>query len=458
MFHKTFYGALLTACTLTFPTVGVMTSAVMAAQSVANATAERNNLSGNWILYVLQNGEKTDSARVRLQQNGNVLTGTLNELKLTGTVANGSVTGQMLRPDGKAFGGFTIQIGTQVDLHGTIRRSSGNEDILLHKIGGEDVAPQTRVFIPTKYYRVFSGSIAPVMHINSGDTVKTTTVDAGGYDMHNISRSAGGNPETGPFYVEGAMPGDTLAVTIKSLTLNRDSALSNASLIPRAVTPMYFRSEKLDDSVSGDWKLDREHGTATPAKPTEKLKNFKVALKPMLGCVGVAPGNNTSFRTQWLGPWGGNMDFHGVGQGATVYLPVAEEGALLFVGDAHAEEGDGELNGDALETSADVEFTVKVIPGGMQGEASMPRIGDSGPRVENDEYLMTMGIGGSLDEALQKATSNLAQWIERDYKLTPNEAAMVLGTSIHYEIAEVADPQVNIVAKISKAALAQISK
>jgi len=168
----------------------------------------------------------------------------------------------------------------------------------------------------------------------------------------------------------------------------------------------------------------------------------------MLGCVAVAPGNRASFRTAWLGPWGGNMDYQGVQEGTTVYLPVATEGALLYVGDAHAQQGDGELNGNALETSVDVEFTVKVIPG----------VSTSGPRAENDEYLMSMGIAGSLDDALKLATTQLAQWIESEYKLTPNEAAIVVGTSIHYEIAEVVDPQVNVVAKIKKAALAQILK
>ena len=103
--------------------------------------------------------------------------------------------------------------------------------------------------------------------------------------------------------------------------------------------------------------------------------------------------------------------------------------------------------GDALETSMDVEFTVDLIIGKTL----------SGPRAESDEYLMAMGIAGSLNEALRQATTQLARWIEADYKLAPNEAAIILGTAIHYDIAEVVDPQVNIVAKLSKAALAQVA-
>ena len=164
----------------------------------------------------------------------------------------------------------------------------------------------------------------------------------------------------------------------------------------------------------------------------------------MLGCVGVAPPANQSFRTGWLGSWGGNMDYNGLREGVTVYLPVYQEGALLFVGDGHAVEGDGELNGDALETSMDVEFTVDLV----RGKSTQ------GPRFENDEYLMASGIAGSLQEALQQATTELARWLERDYKLSANESNVVLGNVDRYDIAEVVDPQLHIVAKVSKAVLA----
>ncbi|MES1258215.1 MAG: acetamidase/formamidase family protein, partial [Acidobacteriota bacterium] len=198
---------------------------------------------------------------------------------------------------------------------------------------------------------------------------------------------------------------------------------------------------------SSEWKLDREANLAGLAKPTDRLKNFRVKLQPMLGCVGVAPPASQSFRAGWLGSWGGNMDYNEVREGVTVYLPVYQEGALLFVGDGHALEGDGELNGDALETSMDVEFTVDLI----RGKSTQ------GPRFENDEYLMASGIAGSLQDALQQATTELARWLERDYQLSANESNVILGTSIRYDIAEVVDPQVHIVAKIRKAVLATLN-
>ena len=307
-------------------------------------------------------------------------------------------------------------------------------------------SPKTHVFEPTVFQRQFAGTIAPVLHINPGDTIQTTTVDAGGKDAKGVRRSMGGNPETGPFYVEGAMPGDTLAIEFHRIRLNRDSAGSGDRIVPSAVLPNYYRNAKFDDKFDSEWRLDRTAGVGMLAKPTERLKNFRVPLQPMLGCVGVAPPNNQAFRSGWLGSWGGNMDFNGLREGTTVYLPVYQEGALLFVGDGHALEGDGELNGDALETSMDVEFTVKLI----RGQSTQA------PRFENAEYLMASGIGGSLQDALQQATTELARWLERDYKLSPNESNVVLGTSIRYEIAEVVDPQVHIVAKVSKAVLATL--
>ena len=78
------------------------------------------------------------------------------------------------------------------------------------------------------------------------------------------------------------------------------------------------------------------------------------------------------------------------------------------------------------------------------------------PRAENGEYLMALGIGGSLTDALQAATTNLARWLERDYKLNAAEVAMVLGTSMRYDIAEIVDPGVNLVAKVPKSVLSQL--
>src|SRR5262249_45276279 len=304
-------------------------------------------------------------------------------------------------------------------------------------------APRYNTFKPKEFHRLFSGAIAPVLKIYPGDTVHTWSVDSGGTDHNSVRRSLGGNPQTGPFYIEGALPGDTLVVHLKKVRLNRDSAISNSFIAGSALTPGYHQSLKNAPNIDSKWKLDRERGVAMLANPTEKLKNFSVPLRPMLGCVGVAPPRNQAFSTVDLGPYGGNLDYNEVREGATLYLPVFQAGALLFVGDGHAAQGDGELTGAALETSMEIEFTVELLQG-----KSM-----DGPRAENDEYLMVFGIGGCLQEALQFATTGLAQWIEDAYKLSSAEVAVVLGASIHYDIAEIVDPRLNVVAKIRKSVL-----
>ena len=409
------------------------------------ALARAADVNGHWKMHLVRFGEEFAAARVELKADGNKLTGTLNELKLEGTLDNDRLHITAIRPDGKEWGKFEGRLAGDV-IDGTVKQGEDEFGWKAQRASEITAAPQTHVFEPSAFQRQFAGTIAPVLHINPGDTIKTTTVDAGGKDAKGVRRSMGGNPETGPFYVEGAMPGDTLAIEFNRIRLNRDSAGSGDRIVPSAVLPNYYRNAKFEDKFDSEWRLDRQAGVGMLAKPTERLKNFRVQLQPMLGCVGVAPPNNQAFRSGWLGSWGGNMDFNGLREGTTVYLPVYQEGALLFVGDGHALEGDGELNGDALETSMDVEFTVKLI----RSQSTQ------GPRFENAEYLMASGIGGSLQDALQQATTELARWLERDYKLSPNESNVVLGTSIRYEIAEVVDPQVHIVAKVSKAVLATL--
>jgi amidase len=410
------------------------------------AAVSAADVSGKWNFNLISFGEEIDHANVELQQNGNKLTGTLNELKLDGTVQGDTLKLTATRPDGKKFGELEGHVSA-AGLTGKALRGTEEFEWTAQRHIDVKATPQTRDFTPTQFHRFFSGNIPPALHINPGDTVRTTTVDAGGRDASKKRRSNGGNPETGPFYVEGAMPGDTLVVKFNRIRLNRDSAESGGRIVGDALDSDYSESAKFDDKFSSEWKLDREAGFAMLANPSEHLKNFRVKLQPMLGCVAVAPPDKQTFRSGWLGGWGGNMDYSGIREGVTLYLPVNQPGASLFVGDGHATQGDGELTGDALETSMDVEFTVNVISG--QG-------GGGGPRAESDEYIMAMGIAGSLPDALRDATTNLARWLERDYHLTPNETAMVLGSSMRYDVAEIVDPQVNVVAKVSKAVLATL--
>jgi acetamidase/formamidase len=407
--------------------------------------ASAADVSGDWEFTAHRFNDEI-YARVNLKVEGEKLTGSLNELKFEGTVKGDTIDFKATRPGGEQFGTFH-----GVAQGGTLSGDAiwfGKEKLTwtAKRPATPPASPTVHDFEPTEFHRQFSGAIPPVMHIFPGDSVRTWTVDAGGTDKNGVRHSLGGNPETGPFYIEGAFPGDTLVIKLNKVRLNRDSAESGGEIASNAVTPDYVHDAKYDEKFNSEWKLDRERGVAMLAKPSEHLKNYTVKLQPMLGCMAVAPPAKQSFRTGYLGSFGGNMDYNQIREGATVYLPVYQPGAIFFLGDGHAAQGDGELTGDALETSMDVEFTVDLIKG----------YSTDGPRAENDDYLMSMGIAGSVGEAMQQATAQLANWLQHDYKLTPNESAIVLGSAMRYDIAEVVDPQYHVVAKAPKSALAAL--
>jgi len=383
---------------------------------------------------------------MELKDEGGKLTGKFSGDKLEGTVSGNAV--HFVAKDeegGTEEVNATLKDGT---LSGTAVFTGGEnpEHPATHTFTAtlpptrKSGAAQKLEFVPTKFYRRFSAGNEPVLRAAPGDTIHTTTVDAGGTDEKGVTRVLGGNPQTGPFYVETAEPGDTLVVHLTKLKLNRDWAISDDDIVPRGVDTEW--SVKMKDAGKPvKWHLDLARGIATVDKPTEHLKDYSVPLRPMLGCVATAPPPAAAAPgTGDSGGYGGNMDFNEVTEGATVYLPVRTPGAMLYLGDGHAAQGDGELNGNALETSMDVEFTVGVIAG-----KRVP-----GPRVESETHIMAMGLGGSIDDAFRDATVNMAGWLTETYGLTPTEVAEVLGTSAEYKVSEVADRNAGVVVKINK--------
>ena len=305
-------------------------------------------------------------------------------------------------------------------------------------------------FTPTSFSNSFTLNREPVLKIRSGDTVSTETIDAGGFDKKGVRRQKPGNPLTGPFYIENCSAGDVVAVTITRLALNRATAFTTESFVSRAL-PKTITNEFKKKLTLVKWKLDTLAGFATIDTPYEHLNNFKVPLKPFLGCIGVAPSNKKNeILSFFQGAFGGNMDFEAVTRQATVYLPVFHEGAFLYLGDGHALQGHGEIAGNALETSLDLEFTVRVIKKEV--------LSLNYPRVEDSIYLMATGFDKSLDDALKMATSGLLEWLQQDYHLSLQEATQVMSTSIEYTIAEIADPEVEVVAKIKKEVLKTLKK
>ena len=309
-------------------------------------------------------------------------------------------------------------------------------------------SPKRYVFKPTDYSNEFTPHRKPVLTIWPGDTVATTTIDSGGVDAQGITRALFGNPQTGPFYIATAAPGDTLVVQIKRLRLNRTYADSLDGIVARALTTgLAAKADDLGKPVR--WTLDTERGTASPEAPSGRLKALKVPLRPMLGGLAVAPGfGSAPISTGDTGRFGGNMDFNEIVEGNTVYLPVFQPGALLYLGDAHALQGDGETSQYALETSMDVEFSVEVLRG---TPIAMPR-------VESPTQIMTLGQAGSLDDALRMATAGMTQWLEQDYGLTLSESAQVLGSSVKFVVANLAGRSVGVAAKLDKSILAGLRK
>ncbi len=413
--------------------------------------ASPRSLSGRWIVNADFFGTPLYIA-LQLTQQGEVLSGEIGGDKLEGAVHGNAV--ELVARD--AQGGSKTARGTIAGgaISGTIVFVDGLDP--RHPAGHPFTAtlvpprstrpPRRHEFTPTVFHRQYSAFNKPVLTVAPGDTIATSTIDAAGSDARGARRSLGGNPQTGPFYIDGAMPGDTLVVHLVRVRLNRDWAVSADGIVPRGKDAGLAVQMK-DTGRPLRWHLDVARGVATSERPGEHLARYAVPLRPMLGCIGVAPPPpQAAPDTRDSGRWGGNMDFNEVVEGATVYLPVRNPGALLYFGDGHAAQGDGELTGSALETSLDVELTVDVIPG-----KEVPAV-----RVESATHVMAMGLEGSLDEAFRAATANMAGWLAEDYKLTPPEIAQVLGTAAEYRISEVADRNAGVVLKLGKERLAPL--
>jgi acetamidase/formamidase len=295
-------------------------------------------------------------------------------------------------------------------------------------------------FQPTHYHTTL-GPHDPVLRIGDGDSVTTTTVDAGGSDEHGKHVAGSPNPQTGPFYIEGAEPGDTLVVHFDRMWPNRDSGYTSTVLAANVVDPDFVHELPARSRIT--WRIDRAAGTAALAEPMPRLGDFTLPLKPMLGCFGVAPAGGQAIGTMTSGQHGGNMDYRGFVAGVTAYLPVFVPGALFCLGDGHAIQGDGEIVGTGIETSFEVQFTVRVIKGKKIGW----------PRGENADYIFTAGNARPLDQALQHATTEMVRWLMADYGLNAVEASTLLGQCVEYEVGNIYDPAYTMICKVPKRVL-----
>jgi acetamidase/formamidase len=309
-------------------------------------------------------------------------------------------------------------------------------------------------FKPVKYYHTY-GPNPSELRVSPGDTIIASTVDAGGYDhegkqitqkMRQSSpdtQYSNSNPLTGPIYIEGAEPGNTLVVEIIGINLTRDSAWSrNASNFGGLTEEAPGRRLLLNEPIPStryEWILDRENNTATTTLPESKLSNPVIPLSPFIGSIGVAPRYGRVEMSLTPGEYGGNMDAPDVCVGSLLLLPVNHRGALLVFGDVHAAQGDGELCGVALETCAEITIKVEVLKQTIEW-----------PRILEDEWIMVAGSSRPLMEAYKIAHVELIKWLTTEYDFDKWDALQLVSQVGRCRIANIVDPNYTVVAKFPR--------
>ena len=313
-------------------------------------------------------------------------------------------------------------------------------------VGGPSTqAAEVHEIYPETHSRLFTADATPILRIESGDSVVTRTWDSGGRDHEDVWHiehpyvyPESGNPLMGPFFIEGAAYGDVLEVHFDKIRLNRDHGYTTYRLNPAVLEPgatLYDRNYEMDAVRAGradliPWDIDLERGTASPRLQPRASSGFALELpvRPMLGCVGVAPGRGVVETSGPSYEYGGNIDYNDIVEGTTLYLPVFNEGAYLYVGDGHALQGDGEGFGAGVETSMDVQFTVRVL---KNTEIRMPRL-------VTDEHLITImsqpEFRSNLDIGLRAANSEMIRWLTGACELTAQEAHMLMGSVVEHKI------------------------
>lgn len=286
------------------------------------------------------------------------------------------------------------------------------------------------------------GVFPPVLRIHAGDILETNTVDGDGYAIRAAGYQAHGpNPLTGPFYVEGAEPGDTLSVRFLMVDVDGKEGYGGAGPGFGAINSTHY-TPMLGEGIprkSWTYPIDKAANVAT-FHANDSNFSVKIPLHPFLGCVGVAPADGEVRGAIVPAEFGGNMDAPESSVGNTLYLPVNVPGALLFMGDGHAAMGDGEIAGTAIEVSTRVRVQVDVIK----------RKKISWPRFENNDYIMAVGIYRPLDDALRIAFTELIHWIHERYGLSEMDAYELLSKTAEIHLDEMVDPNYVIVAKINK--------
>jgi amidase len=288
--------------------------------------------------------------------------------------------------------------------------------------------------------------VAPaVKHLRPGDILESNSLDCFGNAIQKpgdrLSLVAGDNPLTGPFFVDGAQPGDTLVVQVLDLQVDSHQGVGAfapgfGALNQTNYTPMLH--QPLPEKI-WFYPIDHQDNTGTFQALDSNFK-VKIPLHPFLGCIGVAPANGEARSSVVPAEFGGNMDAPEVSPGNTLYLPVNVAGAFLYFGDGHAAMGDGEVAGTAIEVPMRARLRVDVLKGKRT----------RWPRFENASRIMTAGIYRPVDDALRIAFTELVGWIHSDYGLSELDAYQLLSQVGHVHLTEMVDPNYVVIASIEK--------
>jgi amidase len=297
----------------------------------------------------------------------------------------------------------------------------------------------------------YSGSYTPVARLKSGNILETNTVDCFGNAVKKpgdtLDMAPGDNPLTGPFFIEGAEVGDTLAIKILDLQVDGNQGIGALAPGFGAINSTNY-TPMLNPAIKEKiwfYPIDHASNTAT-FQALDSKYTVKIPLHPFFGCIGVAPAGGEARSSIVPEAFGGNLDSPEASVGNTVYFPVNTPGAMLFLGDGHAAMGDGEVAGTAIEVPLRSRVQVHVI--------KKHKI--AWPRFENDEYIMTVGAYRPVDDALRIAFTELVGWIHTDYGLSEMDAYELLSKVAEIHLNEMVDPNYVVVAKIKKSFLPKL--
>ncbi|MFF4710893.1 acetamidase/formamidase family protein [Streptomyces eurythermus] len=249
------------------------------------------------------------------------------------------------------------------------------------------------------------------------------------------------NPQTGPFHIEGAEPGDTVAVHFVSIEPARDWAASTTVPLFGALTSTHTTATlqpPLPERV-WIWQLDRARGTALFQAQDSDIR-VELPLDPMHGTVGVAPANLEVRSALVPDAHGGNMDTPEMRAGVTCYLGVNVEGALLSLGDGHARQGEGETCGVAVECAMNTVVVVDLLKG----------VTTPWPRLESDTHIISTGSARPLEDAFRISQLDLVRWLVRDYGFSELDAYQFATQTVESPLANVCDTNYTCVAKLRK--------